>query len=242
MVPAWTHERPNAIAVASSAGLAIATLGLCAVGLGISPALGLAVALCVAAFSLAIICSRALPSRCSGANGVTALRLTWVGCLLAWLLHDANLAVDAGWALWLGVVALVADGVDGWLARRYHHESAAGARFDMETDAALILVLALIAWSSERAGGWVLLSGAIRYAFVAASWCCDWLMRPLPPSRRRQTVCIVQASLLVAAVSPVFPSPVSDWLAAIGLLALVWSFGVDVVWLWRQANTKEMAS
>ena len=42
------------------------------------------------------------------------------------------------------------DGVDGWLARRSGIASAFGARFDMEIDALLILVLAVLAWRSAR--------------------------------------------------------------------------------------------
>ena len=50
----------------------------------------------------------------------------------------------------------------------------------------------------------MLLSGLLRYAFVAAGWLWPWLRAPLPPSRRRQTICVVQIVGLtgVAAVSP----------------------------------------
>jgi phosphatidylglycerophosphate synthase len=39
---------------------------------------------------------------------------------------------------------LALDGLDGWLARRFGLASAYGARFDMEVDGFLILVLALL--------------------------------------------------------------------------------------------------
>ena len=60
------------------------------------------------------------------------------------------------------------DGVDGWLARRHRIASAFGARFDMEIDALLILALSVLAWRHEKAGAWVVASGLLRYAFVAA--------------------------------------------------------------------------
>ncbi len=41
----------------------------------------------------------------------------------------------------LAVPALILDGVDGWVARRTGTANDAGARLDMEVDAALILVL-----------------------------------------------------------------------------------------------------
>jgi phosphatidylglycerophosphate synthase len=88
----------------------------------------------------------------------------------------------------LALIALVLDGVDGRVARRRGEASAFGARFDMETDALLILVLAALAWSLGKAGAWILLAGALRYLFVAAGFVLPWLRAELPPSRRRQTV------------------------------------------------------
>ena len=67
----------------------------------------------------------------------------------------------------------------------------------MEVDALLIMVLAILAWQHGKAGAWVLLSGLLRYAFVAAGWLAPWIARPLPPSRRRQTICVVQIAALV---------------------------------------------
>ena len=37
-----------------------------------------------------------------------------------------------------------------------------GARFDMETDAAFILVLSILVWQHGKAGAWVLLCGLMR--------------------------------------------------------------------------------
>ena len=135
------------------------------------------------------------------------------------------------------MVVELLDGVDGWLARRSSLASAFGARFDMEVDALLIMALAVLAWQHGKAGSWVLLSGLLRYAFVAAGWLLPWMARPLPPSRRRQTVCVVQIVGLCAAVSPIFPPGASAPVAAVSLAALAASFLVDVVWLWRARPT-----
>ena len=72
--------------------------------------------------------------------------------------------------------------------------SAFGARFDMEVDALLILALSVLAWHHGEAGAWVLLSGLIRYGFLAAGWTWSWMQRALPPSRRRQA-CLRHASV-----------------------------------------------
>jgi len=128
----------------------------------------------------------------------------------------------------------VLDGADGWLARRSGVSSTFGARFDMETDALLIMVLALIAWRWDRAGLWVLACGLTRYVFVAAGWVWRWLEAPLPASLRRKTVCVVQIVTLAVIVSPVIPHWLSVSAAAVTLVLLAWSFLVDVAWLARR--------
>jgi phosphatidylglycerophosphate synthase len=139
-------------------------------------------------------------------------------------------------------VAAALDGVDGWLARRTRTASAFGARFDMETDALLILVLSALAWKSGKTGAWVLASGLMRYAFVAAAAIWPWLQAPLEPSRRRQTICVVQIVTLIAALLPsVGPTPASA-IAAAGLAALAWSFLVDILWLWRLRASRPLFS
>ena len=132
--------------------------------------------------------------------------------------------------------ALALDGVDGWLARRTRMASAFGARFDMEVDAALILVLSLLAWAYGKAGGWIVASGLLRYVFVAASTLWPWMGRPVPQSMRAKSVCVLQVGTLVVLMVPQVRPPVSSALAAAALAALAWSFLVDVLWLWDRRS------
>ena len=67
----------------------------------------------------------------------------------------------------LTTVALILDAVDGKVARRTGTSTPLGARFDMEVDAFLILVLSV--YVAMSLGPWVLLIGVMRYAFVAAA-------------------------------------------------------------------------
>jgi hypothetical protein len=97
----------------------------------------------------------------------------------------------------------------------------------------LILALSLLAWQLGKAGGWVVLAGALRYAFVAASFVAPWLGRALPASRRRQTICVVQVVSLILCLVPVVAPPASAGIALLGLVALIASFATDVVWLAR---------
>jgi phosphatidylglycerophosphate synthase len=175
-------------------------------------------------------------SRFGAANHMTLIRAGLVA-LVAGLIGEPSVAPVAAVAVGVGAVVEIFDGVDGWLARRDGLASAFGARFDMEVDALLIMVLAILAWQHGKAGAWVLLSGLLRYAFVAAGWLAPWIARPLPPSRRRQVICVVQIAALGAIVSPVMPASVTPPVAAAALAVLTASFLMDIVWLWRARST-----
>jgi phosphatidylglycerophosphate synthase len=168
------------------------------------------------------------------ANTITTLRLAFVAMLAATL--GESYSTTLAWsvtAITVGVT--VFDGVDGWIARRSGLGSAFGARFDMETDALLLMVLAVLAWRWDRAGVWVIACGLMRYVFVAAGWVWRWIEQPLPPSLRRKTVCVVQIVTLGVIVAPIIPHWLSVAAAAVTLVLLAWSFAVDLMWLarWR---------
>jgi phosphatidylglycerophosphate synthase len=169
-------------------------------------------------------------------NRVTLVRAGLAALLGGMLAAPGALAAEPAlaWALLaVAVGALALDGVDGWLARARGEASAFGARFDMEVDAALILVLAALAWATGKTGAWVLALGLMRYGFVAAGAVLPWLAAPLPESVRRKAGCVMQVAVLAGLLAPVVQPPVSDLLAAGALAVLTLSFAVDVRWLWR---------
>jgi phosphatidylglycerophosphate synthase len=136
----------------------------------------------------------------------------------------------------LALLALALDGVDGRVARRTGSASAFGARFDMELDAFLILVLCLMLLATGRVGPWVLAIGGLRYAFVLAGLAIPWLAAPLPASRRRQAVCVWQVATLLVALPDVLPAPLVAGLAATALAGLTASFAADIAWLHRSPS------
>jgi phosphatidylglycerophosphate synthase len=162
------------------------------------------------------------------ANQVTLGRAA-VASLLAGLVGEGASPSVGVLAVVLGGVAAVLDSVDGPLARATGSSSAFGARFDMETDAVLVLALAALAWQLGKAGPWVLASGLLRYAFVAAGWLLAWMQRPLEPSFRRKAVCAAQMAALVAALA--LNPPASALIAAAALALLCYSFAADTLWL-----------
>lgn len=172
------------------------------------------------------------------ANTVTLFRAVLVA-LTAGALGQPDGAAGMWPIVAFASAALLLDGVDGWLARRGNCASAFGARFDQETDALLILVLSLLVLQTGKAGAWVLAAGLMRYAFVAAAHVSPRLARALPPSRRRQTICVVQVVALILCLAPVVTPPVSTALAAASVLLLALSFAVDIRWLLEQPGNPQ---
>jgi len=173
-------------------------------------------------------------ARFGPANQITTMRAMLVA-LVAALIGEPRFPAVATSAAAATVVVSALDGVDGWLARRHQIASSFGARFDMEIDALLILVLAILVTEFEKAGPWVILSGLLRYIFVGAGKYWPRLRAPLFASRRRQAVCVVQILALNLAIVPAIQPPLSAAMAAVALAALAWSFLIDTRWLLRSA-------
>jgi phosphatidylglycerophosphate synthase len=175
------------------------------------------------------------------ANQLTTARAA-LGVLLTGLIGESVSSALTTAAAAAGLVVLTLDGLDGWLARRTKMASAFGARFDVEIDALLIQTLAILAWQEGKAGPWVVLSGLVRYGFVAASWLFPWMQRPLTATSRGRMICVLQTAALVVVLAPSVMPPLSSTIAALALAALCYSFVVDTMRLWRQSSGEQPAT
>jgi phosphatidylglycerophosphate synthase len=185
----------------------------------------------LAAFAAGYGFARAYPHRALGwCTLVTLGRLAIVAALASALLA----AVTPSWTiLWLAVLALALDGVDGWLARRQGVSSSFGAQFDMEVDAAFALVLALLATLHGTAPVAVIVLAMPHYLFRLARHFLPWLGAALPERFSRKVVCVAQIGALVALQIPLLSPGSLDPLLLLVAAALAWSFGRDILWLWR---------
>ncbi|TDB71683.1 CDP-alcohol phosphatidyltransferase family protein, partial [Micromonospora sp. KC723] len=176
--------------------------------------------------------------RLGPADRVTLTRAVLAGGVTA-LLVDAvdGSPVPLAVLVPMTAVALALDAVDGWVARRTGTTSALGARFDMEVDSFLVLMLSVHV--APVVGPWVLAIGGMRYAFVAASWVLPWMRGTLPPRYWRKVVAAAAGILLLTAAADVLPHLVTVLLLAALVAMLLESFGRDVGWLWwhRPART-----
>lgn len=151
----------------------------------------------------------------------------------------AGAVVVPGLSVWavfgVALLAFALDGVDGWLARRAGLVSGFGARFDMEVDAGLGAVISLWLLTNGIAGPEILLLGFMRYAFVAASYIWPELRAPLPQAFRRKAICVVQIAALILLMFPLTPQAAALPVATLAVIALSWSFLIDILWLTRRA-------
>jgi phosphatidylglycerophosphate synthase len=191
----------------------------------------------VAALSWLDLPRHTIHARWGAANRITLLRGGLIA-LVGGALPLADRLGDAqAWAVAvIAITALALDGVDGWVARRRGLASPYGARFDMELDALLILLLCLLLHISGEAGLWVLGLGLLRPLFILAGRLWPVLAAPLPPSQRRRLICVVQVATLAAAATPWIESPLTSVATGAAFALLLFSFAVDTVWLIRHGR------
>lgn len=199
----------------------------------------IAVVLCVSLYLVAsaftaIQLNRNYPHNELGwCNLVTLLRLVLVGVLGIVVL----VKIVPSWTTFaLAIITLCLDGVDGWFARKQGLVSTFGARFDVEVDACLALVLAIYAATNGAAGLFVVLLGLPHYVFWIAQKWLPWLRQDLPARFSRKVVCVFQIVALAALQLPVVSGGQLNIIIAVVTLALMWSFGRDIVWLRRAAS------
>ena len=167
------------------------------------------------------------------ANLVTLIRGVLIGGVTALVADELITDVISVPALVaIGSVALALDAVDGKVARRTGSVSALGARFDMELDAFLVLVLSVLV--APTVGAWVLAIGSMRYAFYVAGAALPWLRGDLPTRYSAKVVAATQGVVLLLAASGLVPTATAGALLAVALGLLIWSFGHDIRWLWLQ--------
>jgi phosphatidylglycerophosphate synthase len=185
--------------------------------------------LAVSTVLLLVALRRRRTPRFGWANTVTGTRSALVGIVTGLVAASFVAPIPTPLLIGLTVPALALDAVDGWVARRTDTRTDLGARFDMEVDAFLLLVLS--AYVTQTLGLWVLAIGSMRYVFVAAGWAVPWLRGRLPLRYWRKVVTAVQGIALTLAASGLVPVTVAGVLVGVALVLLVESFGRDVLWL-----------
>jgi phosphatidylglycerophosphate synthase len=173
------------------------------------------------------------------ADWVTLARAV-LACGVAALSTGPGTEAQVATLVTLAAVVMVLDGVDGRVARGTRTSSELGARFDLEVDAFLILVLSL--YVARDLGWWVLLIGAARYLFVAAGLALPWLRGTAPARAWCKVVAVAQGVSLTVAAADVVPATWMRVALVVALLLLAESFGREAWELWRAADEERVGT
>jgi phosphatidylglycerophosphate synthase len=165
------------------------------------------------------------------ANRVTLARAVLVGGITALVGDSFVQPVPVAAVAALTASALVLDAVDGRVARHTGSVSAVGARFDVEVDSFLVLVLSLSV--ARSLGPWVVLLGAPHYVLVLAGRVLPWLRRQAPPRPWCKVVAAIQGIALATVTVGVLPGVLASTVLGVVAVLLAESFGREIGWLWH---------
>jgi len=163
-------------------------------------------------------------------NTMTLLRGTFMAGLAGFLLVPR----PEGWLAWvpgiLYILAVIADFLDGYLARISGTVTHLGEILDMSFDGLGVLIAALLAVRYGQVPVWYLSVALARYLFLGGIYLRIRLARPvyeLPPSTSRRTFAGMQMGFIAIALLPVFSPPGTDIAAAAFALPFLMGFARD---------------
>ena len=157
-------------------------------------------------------------------NALTAVRGAAAAILFGMYAADAYPSL---WVLAAAAAAVEAsDWLDGRIARRGGN-SAFGAVWDMENDAAFTLALALVVYSATSAPWVVLLVGAMRYLYVLM-W--RYVVEPTVVPRAYKVYAKVTAATIVVTLIVVLMPIVDERLRAAAIGTVLAMQGVSFAW------------
>jgi CDP-diacylglycerol--glycerol-3-phosphate 3-phosphatidyltransferase len=132
----------------------------------------------------------------------------------------------------LYTLAIIADYLDGYLARITRHSTLLGEKLDIEFDALGILIATSLAVHYRQLPWWYLLLGLSRYLFLFGMWWRKRQAKPvynLPASNHRRTVAGFQMSILSVMLWPVLYPPATTLAGVASAIPFTASFIRD--WL-----------
>ncbi len=136
----------------------------------------------------------------------------------------------------LAFIALILDGVDGFIARKYKESDSFGISFDQEADNLMLLILSLSVYLNKNIGIIIFLIPMYRYIFISSMYRFLWLKRELPKSFIRKFVCIFTSILLIMSHISYLDEYIMINIVFFALFIITFSFAKDIIWLYRKKN------
>ena len=172
-----------------------------------------------------------LPAYLGYANWVTVIRLSII-FTLGFTYHQME-----NYLLFIGfLIAIILDGVDGLLARKYNHSSKVGEGFDMETDAFMVLLISWIHFDTSSLSWWILIPGGLRYYYELGFFWLGDQESNFPSKRIRASVAVI---FFTALLSPfILSDKLSSIMVNIASVLIILSFTASIIsgFLFRLKN------
>jgi phosphatidylglycerophosphate synthase len=138
----------------------------------------------------------------------------------------------------LSTLSLIMDGLDGFIARKYNLVSKFGEIIDQESDNFLMLVISISLYLNKDIGLYVFLIPLYRYIFLASMKKYDWLKKTLPISQFRKIACVLTIILMIMSQDVYIDYENTVFLVILSLFIITFSFSKDIIWLYRNKNSK----
>ncbi len=138
-------------------------------------------------------------SRVSIPNLITLMRVILVPVVF-WLLVTQQLKA----AFLVFVLAGISDGIDGFLAKRFHWETELGAYLDPIADKLLIVCIFIALGVTDKLPSWIVIAVVSRDLLIVIAVVLSWLlghptpMRPIAVSKANTVAQIVLAAVVLA--------------------------------------------
>jgi phosphatidylglycerophosphate synthase len=122
---------------------------------------------------------------------------------------------------------IIADGFDGYYARKFNEESEFGGNFDMETDSFLAAVMTTLIYLSMDIGPWILVAGYLRYLFVFTLRVLGLHNETSPAMPGAKLIAVL---FFITLILPfLFPVHLMWWGLIVGALLIYFSFARELI-------------
>ncbi len=170
-------------------------------------------------------------------NGLSLARALAIGLLAGFLFSPWPWGALAWGIVGLYTAASIADGFDGYIARRSGRVTELGQWLDVELDGLGVLIVCLLGISYGQLPWWFLSVGLARYAFLGGLWWRERQGKPtyaLPPSVHRRILAGMMMGMMTVVLWPIVPAPMSQLAALIIAIPVLLGFWRD--WLFASGR------
>ena len=140
--------------------------------------------------------------------------------------------------LYMALISLILDGIDGLLARCLYQVTEFGEYFDQEADTIFMIVLVLSLYFNYDSTIIIFLIPLYRYLFLLMQKKYRWMKRKLTDSFRRKFICLMTILILILCHLEFLGEALIMNLPILAIFIITFSFVKDIIWLYERKNNE----